>query len=242
MKKESDIDKLWQVIKFADFQPRNFIFSIILSLCVALLEFLNLGLFLYTTRALINKNFLFLRDSFAFDYLPKAYLNNLDTFDIRLFTFLVVAVGIAKFSSLVLSYFSGYYYVKWSSFLIDRLRSRLFTRCLSFGKLFFDRRSAGGLHTAIIVHVGELKFILGIFKEFVFWSFLGAVYVLLMFILAWKLAFFAMLIAPIYYFSQIKLAKKIRATSWDVSKFKLELGRRFHNVILCIPFIKNYLS
>lgn len=157
----------------------------------------------------------------------------------RIFFMTALAAGLFLFKN-VLRYSAEFLMGKELTAFSSRLRKRLFSKYLSFGKQFFDQKSLGHLNT-VLVHfvdqtVQELSKLQGAFQRLLMLS--G--YLVLMVIISWKLTLWAFCLFAASYGLMSKILDRIREHSLAESRSQIAQTRKLSNVLMSIPLVKTY--
>ena len=227
------------LIRDVGLQTPLLVFAIILSFLSVACEGLSVTLLVPVTQSLFNGNFSFLSEAGYFGRHISSYMADLDSFNFKVFLLLVGFAVLFHALNLIIEYFSSVLYTHWQALFSHRLRAALLKKMLRFGKQFFDSNSQGSLHTLVMVHTTRLGFLLRVIRSIIFWVAMVFVYLCVMIYLSWKLTLIFCILGPFLYSLQRWIVIKIRATSKDVARVELGLGRYFYNVISCIPLVQS---
>lgn len=221
----------------------KFLFATLtLSIFVAGLAALSVGLLVPLLRGIINQDFSFIH---TFPYLGKItnflpslfFQNNTNTF-----IFLVSLIALAAVGQQVLSYLSKLIITHHLQTFSSGLRKIIFTRYMSFGKLYFDQNNFGYLNNVLMGFTFMLARMLRSLNVLITTAFMMFFYLIIMFLVSWRLTLVVLLVFPIFHFSLKIIIKKIGKQSKDLARFKNILSRRVYNILSCIPLTKLYVS
>ncbi|MBI2095846.1 MAG: ABC transporter ATP-binding protein [Candidatus Omnitrophica bacterium] len=122
------------------------------------------------------------------------------------------------------------------------LRTRIFDRYLSFGKLFFDRHKTGGLNELAIHQVVTACRVFEFVHSILLHACLVAVYFAAMAYLSWKLTLFSLALAPCTYLIIRIIAKKIDFSSREKFNIDQEIDSCMVNNLGNMTLIQSYTS
>jgi subfamily B ATP-binding cassette protein MsbA len=234
------------LIRLHDFWHRigmkfNLLFiPVFLSLIASLFEGLNASLLIPIVKGVIKMDFGFARDIPVFKFILQVSSYLFQASNTSIFVLLIMAF----FTALVLKNIFNYAAALTLSYQMRKftsnLREAIFSRYLSFGKLFFDRTSEGHLHNqvlnftnAIASYFQELRWALSNF-------FVLIIYIVLMLIISFRMTVFSIILSPLFFFSLRWLIKKIKTSSKFYTSAQADLSKKLFNVLSCIPLVKAY--
>lgn len=237
-----NIIRVARLFKSLEVKPYSFIVASLFSFLASVFEGLSLALLIPAVKGLFEGNF-----SFA-EKLPVlgAFLRYVFTiFGQRqavVFLVIMVLIFVATVFKHLLRYAAGLIVASMSLKITHNLRRKLYSRYLSFGKLFFDRTSYGYLYTVLMSFSGQLTGTLMMVNEILFFASSLLVYIAIMVTISWQITFFTFLIFPILYFSISWVIKKIRKSSESLAKANVLLNMNISNVLMSIPLVKAYTN
>jgi len=220
--------------------PVYFVVPVLLSLFAAAFEGVGMGLLVPMLEGFFSKDFSFLKEvpvlGTLLGYLPES----ISARDRSLFVFLLGIFVVAIFLKNILKYLSGLCMAFISVRALHHLRKLVFSRYLSFGKLYFDKSNVGH-HTTVLADFtkGALKPLL-VTDKFMhaFFSLIG--YLVVMTVISWKLTIFAL---PLLFFLHIvvkKIINRIRALSSQISDVASKLGKKAVDILSAMTLVKSY--
>jgi subfamily B ATP-binding cassette protein MsbA len=122
------------------------------------------------------------------------------------------------------------------------LKELIFSRYLSFGKLFFDRNNMGYLQNVLLDFTNSLTSHLKGIEVMLSWFFMLIVYLWMMFSISWKITAFVIIIFPLLNsVLRIIIAKIKRGSSYYARSYG-ELSKSISNILSCIPLVKLYTN
>ncbi len=122
----------------------------------------------------------------------------------------------------------------------NRLRKKIFRTYLKFGKTFFDENNTGYLHHILMNFTQEISDRLVALSYLLNQFFMLTVYLLVMFLISWKLTVVSLCIFPVLYWSVRWIVQKIRKTSQTYALTQKKLSEEIYNVLSCIPLVQAY--
>lgn len=180
------------------------------------------------------KNRDFFRYLLSYDVL--SFLNN----DKTLFIFLIIGVFTSAIGKNVLSLISSWITAKHVRKVSNFLRKSLYSRYLSFGKLYFEKHSLGYLHQLITTYVDTVALEFRNLQGASYAISTLFVYLAIMLLISIKLTLIVLLVFPVLHQALSNIVKKLRDSSSSFAKSYNILGKRISNALNCIPLIKAY--
>ena len=126
--------------------------------------------------------------------------------------------------------------------LSSNLRKLIFNRYLSFGKLFFDQNSYGRLQSVLLnfttfieMHLNDSGAMLNNFSLLI-------VYIVMMFIISWKLTVSVFIVFPFLNYASTWLTKKINKTSKSYAEYHSAVSKKTANILTGISLVKLYAA
>lgn len=120
------------------------------------------------------------------------------------------------------------------------LRQLVFERCLSYGKLFFDRSSVGHLGQVLMNYTSQVTSPITQVHQMITMIFSLALYLALMAFISWPLALFTILVLPLMNLALARLIARVKYHSLIQTKSINDLGKRAYNILSSIPLVKLY--
>lgn len=218
-----------------------FIFSIFLSALVALLNFYTLRLLSPLIDGIVRNDFIFLKNAGFFRTIIHKFPQIFNTSN-SLFILLVVTIFLVGVMKNIMVYSASLSVGYQAKIATSGIRKLIFNRYLSFGKMFFDRTGTGHLNNVLMNFTNAITTQLVSLQEALCQLFTLIVYIVIMFIISWKLTVFVMLVFPaLNYFSKT-VTEKIRAASKSYVSFQSKLSNKIFNILSCIPLVKVYTA
>jgi len=222
-----------------EIKPTYFIIPAILSLCAALFEGISAALLIPMAKGVISMEFSFARQLPVIRNIiaafPQTFAGNTP-----IFILLAIFTTTASVTKNAFMYFSAMGVSYQAIRFTGNIRKLIFSRYLSFGKLFFDRTSQGYLQDILLNFTrmvsGELKNLNGLLTHF----FMLVVYCVIMFTISWKLTLLTMIAFPLLHYALRWLINKIKKTSKSYTDYHNRLSKKAFDVLLCIPLVKAY--
>ncbi len=215
-----------------------FLIPAVFSLLTAFFEGLSLGLLIPLVKGVIEENFAF--------FLQLPYVGQIGAeliaFTGRPFATSFVFLLLVIFASALIKNSLQYVVVlALSRQVMDfshRLRSRLFSRFLGFGKFFFDKTSVGNLVDLLLGYVGNMAEILRNIGQFMVQLLCLIIYVTIMLLISWQVTLVSLLAFPLVHGILNWIIKKIRRSSVITAQVQKALSRKITNTIMGIPLVK----
>lgn len=237
---------LWSLSQLSGFaretglRPAYFAIPVLLGLGAALFEGISMGLLVPLAQGVLTRDFSFLHEKRFLGVGAENLFGGPHPADALVFAFLLLAVFSAAVAKNVLQYGSmvgvSYLVRKFSS----NLRKLLFSRCLSYGKLYFDRASQGSIHGLILQFTQTIANRLLDLQQLFAWLFMLAAYLALMLVISWPLTLCVVLLFPLLNFSLRWIILRIERTSQLNAQAQSELSKRVFDVLSCIMLVKAY--
>ncbi|TRZ53089.1 MAG: ABC transporter ATP-binding protein [Dehalococcoidia bacterium] len=225
-----------------DIKLRHMLFPCFLALLASLFEGIGFGLLIPTVKGILEGNFSFVMDIPFLNKIMEPGFMLLGKSQPVIFGQLLALIFISILLKNCLLYFSSIIIAYLGKKLANNLRKKIYARYLSFGKLFFDRTSAGHLYQvllnfteAVASQLGCLQGIIQMFLSFI-------VYLIIMAAISWQLTFFIFLMFPIFHFTVSWIIRKIRQNSFYLTESYSTLGTSISNALSSMPLIKAYQS
>jgi len=227
-------------LKLLDVQLRSFILPAAFSLVAAVLEGFVAILLIPVIKGVVTMDFTFVKDAPCFNIAGGIFpsLNNFSNAGI--FATLMLAILLLVFSHNMFQYLSTISVAYRVRSIARHIRELMFSRYLSFGKQFFDKRSPGSLQTALTNFTQLFSEKLIHAHNALSHFFMAAVYIIIMFKLSLQLTVIVIACSPFLYFLSERLAGKIKTSSQLQASYLEGLGKRVSNAIFCTPIIKSY--
>jgi len=221
----------------------SFLFMpVFLSLIASLFEGLNASLLIPIIKGVITMNFSFAKEIPVFKTILQAVSNLFTISNTSIFVSLILVFFITLAAKNIFNYASSVSLSYQMRKFTSNLRREIFSRYLSFGKLFFDRTSQGHLHNQILNFTNALAMsfqdLRGVLSSFLFLI----VYIALMLIISPQLTLFLIILSPLFLLSSRWLIKRIRNASRFYTLAQSDLSKKLFNVFSCIPLVKSYCA
>jgi len=120
------------------------------------------------------------------------------------------------------------------------IRHTLFSRYLSFGKLYFDRHSSGEANQVIMSHASVLAGQLRIYHRLLSQCMSLLAITILLLCISWRLTLITLTILPVFFFSSQWVIRKVRESANQREAHVNRIRQRIANIISCIPLVKVY--
>jgi len=234
------LSNLKKLLENFGINPVYFIIPLIFSFAAALFEGLSAGLLIPLVKGIIQMDFRFVLD------LPVAkdvfaWLSaNLGMTKFPVFFILVTAIFLAAVIKNVLQYASAVIVALQVRTLSYELRTHIFERYLSFGKMFFDRNNSGHLQNVLMGFTQRLALQLMMLQNFLNNALSMAIYLIIMSMISWKLTIVVFILGIILYHFLSEVFNLIKKLSANSTEWEKSLARKASNIISCMPLVKFY--
>ncbi|MFH1868411.1 MAG: ABC transporter ATP-binding protein [Candidatus Omnitrophota bacterium] len=213
-----------------------------LSMLAAFFEGISVSLLIPTMKGIINMDFNFIREMPVVKKVIAYFPCLLKLGDSSIFIFLVAAVIVTLIIKNVLRYFTSLALCYRAEKFSESLRNTIFSRYLSFGKLFFDRSNKGylcNIPTNFVNIIGDgLITVQGAVEAI----FALVVYLAIMIAISWKFTMVMLIFYPTLHYSLQWVIGKINKTSGLYADATSKLSEKLFNVLSCIPLVKTYAN
>jgi ABC-type multidrug transport system fused ATPase/permease subunit len=222
-------------VKYIYFAP-----SLALSFLASCLEGLSIGLLVPLIKGMLDSNFAFISKTpvlkHIFPLLPQIGSGP----NVSAFLWLVIFIFTLALAKNMMEYFSALSSARLQRAYVYRLKEQIFSRMLSFGKLFYDRSQAMRLWVLTMSSPAGLMAQVDRIKDTIGKSFLLLVYFVIMYSISWQMTLCILLIFPILHYSSRWLILKIKDTVSAQRGYNLDIGDRVYDLFLCITLVKSY--
>lgn len=219
-------------------RPIHIIRPIILSLAISLLDGISLVLLILLIKGIIINGHSFVTGIPVLGHIIAlskfGFLTNQSIF-LSLASIIFAVVVLKNILLYVNSLLSDYWNGKFSQ-NVSRL---LFSRFVSFGKLFFDRTNNGYINL-VLGYSGAVRKLFDFFQNSLTTIFTLIVRIIIMLIISWKLTIVALLALPFLHYSLDSVLKRLGMFAIQRKAIQIELSKKIFNIFLCIPLIKAY--
>jgi len=147
---------VFELLKYAGVRVHLVVMASGLSFVAAVFDGLAFSLLVPLLKGLLDKDFSFLMRLPYLGTTLKSWLGVIE--DEQTYLFILLLAGIFCLLSLkvLMQYFGPLILAKENRALASKIRSLVFERYLSFGKLYFDRTSLGQMYQVIVVFTGAV--------------------------------------------------------------------------------------
>jgi len=223
-------------------RPIYLAIAVFLSLGAAFFEGISVFFLIPLAEGIVAMNFnsakqaLFIKNFIL--WFPEIFANS----NTALFILLVIVIFISAVLKNIIQYAAFLAISKQFRRFCNNLRKLIFSRYLSFGKLFFDNNSMGYLQNVLLNFTGfigvELRDLGALLTQF----FLLVIYLIVMVIISWKLTIFILIIFPALHYVSNWLIKKIEKTSGFYAECEELLSNKITNILGGISLVKLYTT
>lgn len=234
------LKKLDQQLKKSNISYYSFILPLFIFLAASLCEGATIILSIPVLDWMMKKDLGSIKNNDIFRQLVShdafAFLNN----DKTLFIFLILGVFASAIGKNVLFLISAWGTAKQVRKVSNFLRKSIYSRYLSFGKLYFEKHSLGYLHQLITTYVDTVALEFRNLQGAGYALSTLLVYLIIMLMISVKLTLIVILVFPLLHKALNGVVKKLRDSSKSYAESYNILGRRISNALNCIPLIKAY--
>jgi ATP-binding cassette, subfamily B, bacterial MsbA len=233
-----DIVRALKFMKKMGITPRRLIVPGFLAFCGSIFEGFLYWVLIAIIRGLVDGTFTHVTSVPVIGQFFNSILTGHPKPNPIIFTILVLAV----FSAVVLKNLFAFVSVVLTSSLVssfvNNLRKSLFSRYLTFGKLFFDNNSSGYLFEIISGFTRRIGSELMSIEQafFQFFSFLVCGF--LMMVISWQLTMLLLLVLPVFHYSTSWVIRRIKGGSYRLVGLIAELSKKLSGALMALPLIK----
>ncbi len=239
-KPQSPIGKLLLLLKGIHIHPVYLLVPIGFSLFSAVFEGAGLGMLIPILNGFLQKSFAFIMDvpvlGTLFTMLPEFILeDDRMLFGVMLggFVTMYILKNVLRFCAIA----SMGYFGERS---LHHLRKILFTRYLSFGKLYFDTSNVGHHSTLLLEFSRQAISPLLMIDKLINALFSLCVYFVILMMISWKLTLVALPLFVLLHFAIKFMVTRIKALSRQIATRGSELGKKSIEILSTIPLVKSY--
>ncbi|MCX5706514.1 MAG: ABC transporter ATP-binding protein [Candidatus Omnitrophica bacterium] len=211
-----------------------------LSLLAAFFEGVTAAVLIQFVKGIISRDFSFVKELPVFNMIFSEHSYTSNAQNTTFFLMLLGTIFISMVFKNILSYLSELAISYQAGKVADGLRRMVFQRYLSFGKMFFDHTYIGRLNNILMHYIGmiiiKLKTANSIFTQ----VFMLAVYIIIMFVISWKVTIFVLFFFPILNKMLNLLIYRIRKTSESYITSYDMLSHNISNILSCISLVRLY--
>jgi len=223
-------------------KPLYLIISASLSLGAAIFEGISVAFLVPLVQGIITMDFSFVKHlpvlKITIFKFPKIFTASNTT----IFILLVGIVFVSAILKNIMQYLATISVSRQFRKLSSNLRKLIFNHYLSYGKLFFDQNNIGYLHNVLLDFTAFIAVQLKELGVLLTQLFTLAVYIVLMFIISWKLTIFTLIIFPILNYVSNWLIKKIEKTSQFHTESYIAISKKISNILMAISLVKLYTA
>jgi subfamily B ATP-binding cassette protein MsbA len=236
-----NIDVIRMLGRVAGIKPWHYALPLLLALAAALLEGASMALLLPLAKGLAQNDFGFVWQLPGVRELRSAFPDPFGASGSNRLAFLLI-VGVL-FTATLLSLLFGHLAARmclWrDGMFVARVKSHTLARCLSFGKLYFDRASQANVSDAI----GYSEFVLRLLTaiEAAIGSAVRlAVQGVVMLTISWPLTLFLSIALPVLRAIDRRIVRRSRTAVEKGAQAELVFSRQVHNALSSVPLIKSH--
>ncbi|MDP7247789.1 MAG: ABC transporter ATP-binding protein, partial [Candidatus Peribacteraceae bacterium] len=232
--------KMMFLLKQMHIKPIYLAVPIGLSLLSAVFEGAGMGLLIPILNGFLQKSFAFIADAPIIGKIFMALPEHIQSNDRMLFGILLGGFVVVYITKTVTRYLSVVSVGYFSERALHHLRKVLFTRYLSFGKLFFDTSNVGHHNILLTEFSRHALHPMLIIDRYINALFSLAIYLVVMFMISWRLTLIALPLFVFLHFAIKFMITRIKAISRVLAKRGSELGKKSVEILSTIPLVKSY--
>jgi subfamily B ATP-binding cassette protein MsbA len=238
-KETSTIGKSFSLLRRIGISPWYLLVPVLLAILAAVFEGFGMGLLIPLFSGFLQKNFSFVHDTPVLGTLMRSLPESLVTNDRLLFGLLIGGFIVLFVLRNTLKFLTAASVSYFSARTLHHLRKTIFTKYLSFGKLFFDR-STIGYHSVLLMEFSQnaIAPVQGM-DTFIGSLFSLTVYLVVMFFISWKLTLAALPLFILLHFAIREMVVRIKALSRTLAARGNELGKKSVEILSTIPLVKS---
>ena len=220
--------------------PLYLLVPITLSIIAAVFEGITMGLLIPILNGFFQKSFTFIHDipvlGRAVQYLPEDIFSN----DRMVFGVLLGGLVCLYIIKNIVRYFASISGIYFSERAVHHLRKAIFTRYLTFGKLFFDTTNVGHHATVLLEFTRQALNPLLAIDRYINSAFSLLAYFVIMMMISWKLTCVALPLFIILHFAVRFIVNRVRVISSTIARRGSDLGMKSVEILSTIPLVKSY--
>ncbi|MFA6509299.1 MAG: ABC transporter ATP-binding protein [Candidatus Peribacteraceae bacterium] len=239
-RERSNVARIFQLMRWMHIHPAYMALPIALAIGSALFEGVGMGLLIPLLNVFLQKSFSFITEAPyigpVMHLLPAFILEN----DRLLFGVLLAGFIVIQVLKNAFRYLSIISVAYFSERVQHHLRKVLFTRYLSFGKLFFDTTNIGHHNTLLLDFSRRALLPLTMADRYINSIFSLTAYFVMMLAISWKMTIFAV---PLFFLLHIivrGMIMSIRSLSRAIAQRGSELGKKSVEILSTIALVKSY--
>jgi len=236
----SNLVRVNQFFKMVGVKPFLLSLSVFLAFMAALFEGVSLSLLMPTIQGIIEGNPAHVKELPLLNPITAILPRSLENRSSAILTLLIALIFITAVAKCVFQYASAVTVAFQVKRFSNKLRTLIYERYLSFGKLFFDQNNAGHLHQILTGYTTQIAGQLDVLNNSLFSIFTLVVYLAIMVFISWQLTIFMLIFSPILYYSVNWLIQRIKRTSESYAVSFDNLAKSLSNALMCIPLVKAY--
>lgn len=234
--------KLKIFLKKININPFYFVVPAVLSILSAVFEGISVSAVIPLLKGVFTMNFIFVKDLPVFKFFTVFFPSFLELNNTMIFVVLLGVIFTAGLLKNILRYFSSLMVCLQMRHIANILRQIIFWRYLSFGKMFFDRSNIGHLYNVLVSFTSLITQELSNVHSFLSEFFTFLAYIVIMFVISWKLSLLVIVTFPVLTYSVKILIEKIKKTSVSYTTHYGLFSKQISNILSCIPLVKLYTN
>lgn len=223
----------------------HLVLPVVLNFAISLLDGLKMILLIPLAKGIVTNNFGFIDNipvlGHVIESLPS--FRNLINYKISehqsLFIYFIAIILLVAIFGNILAYVNSLFINYWKVVLNQNISRLLFSRFISFGKLYFDRTNKGYI-SLVLGYSRKIVKLLSILQNSTGIIFQLIVNIVVMFVISWKLTIFILLAFPLMHYSLEFINKQLEELSAQRNIAQVELKKKIFDIFLNIALIKAY--
>lgn len=229
-----------QILRLGKIRKSFFIFSLPLILIAMLFEGLSFGLLFPLFKRLIERQVTFPWTNFPVVGRILSFMGFANL--IQSARILIIAILVAVAIRLLATYLNSLLTIRESLRVKRNLRLTLYKHLLDLGNLFFDQKRSGEIYGILIGSTNRVEICIILCQQIILGIFLSLIYVVLLLIISWQIAFLVLFILPIFFFIMKMISKKIESTSNRLLRVELDSSGLGVDVFNNIKLVKSFCT
>lgn len=216
-----------------------FFISVGLALIAMCLNIIMLSFIIHLTNGLINNDFQIVKDlkicRIIYHAFPRLFVSSSS-----LFILLALVTYATAFLKNVSSYAASLSIWKFALQTSSKIKRLIFSRYLSFGKMYFDNNNMGYLNYILTNFSTEVPGLIKSLHVTLSQTFMLFAYLFIMCKISWKLTIIVFVTLSIAGFFLKKIVEHLKAKSPAFTKAQIGISNSIFNILSCMLLVKSY--
>jgi len=227
-------------LRRVEVRPMTAVLPSLLFTISAFADGASVALLIPTVQGVIGKSFYFIYTTPVLKHFAEFMPEDFPKKNTAVFAFLILSIFTLSIVKNVLWYAASLITSRQGFEIANKIRKIIFERYLSFGKMFFDRASAGHLQQVLSGYTQQVAQEIKAFQASLFQLCSLIIYLGMAFCISWQLTLFSGIVFPIMHYSSQFLIEKIKKTSVFFATAFSEMSTKISNSLSCMMLIKAY--